>query len=166
MEIGKAEEVKSAETRMTCEECGDYGHTKESYLEEAKALDYARKEGWIPPSSYRQNRQQFTAGLAIQNAIPLWIQLKDFMEEQAKINKDTHSKFKAMDKVLENIDGKITTVGSSNQQLMGMMKILESQLSQLAEHLPSKNDGKLPGQPQSLESRRLEILKCLQDLPN
>ncbi|WVZ96928.1 hypothetical protein U9M48_042508 [Paspalum notatum var. saurae] len=74
------------------------------------------------------------------------------MEEQSKINKDTHSKFKAVDKVLENIDGKITTVGSSNQQLMGMMKILENQLSQLAEHVPNKDEGKLPGQPQSKES--------------
>ena len=35
---------------------------------------------------------------------------------------------------------------------MGMMKILENQLSQLAEHLPNRNDGKLPGQPQSKES--------------
>ncbi|WVZ83061.1 hypothetical protein U9M48_030244 [Paspalum notatum var. saurae] len=78
--------------------------------------------------------------------------LKDFIEEQAKINKDTHSKFKAMDKVLENIDGKITTVGSSNQQLMGMMKILENQLSQLAKHFLNKNEGKLPGQPQPKES--------------
>ncbi|WVZ63493.1 hypothetical protein U9M48_013120 [Paspalum notatum var. saurae] len=134
MESGRAEEVKSIEAMMTCEECGEYGHSKVSCPEEANALDYARKEGWIPPSNYRQNRQQFTARSAIQNAIPLRIQLKDFMEEQAKINKDTHSKFKDMDKVLENIDGKITTVGSSNQQLMGMMKILENQLSQLAEH--------------------------------
>ena len=153
MESGRAEEVKATEARMTCEECGEYGHSREGCPEEAKALDYARKEGWIPPSKYRQNRpSQFTAGSAIQNAIPLRIQLKNFMEEQAKINKDTHSKFKAMDKVLENIDGKITTVGSSNQQLMGMMKILENQLSQLAEHLPNRNDGKLPGQPQSKES--------------
>ncbi|WVZ97961.1 hypothetical protein U9M48_043456 [Paspalum notatum var. saurae] len=152
MESGRAEEVKSTEAMMTCEECGDYGHSKQSCPKEAKALDYTRKEGWIAPSNYRQNRQQLTAGSAIQDAIPLRIQLKDFMEEQAKINKDAHSKFKAMDKVLENIDGKITTVGSSNQRLMGMMKILENRVSQLAEHLPSKNEGKLPGQPQSKES--------------
>ncbi|WVZ89012.1 hypothetical protein U9M48_035476 [Paspalum notatum var. saurae] len=64
------------------------------------------------------------------------------MEEQAKINKDTHSKFKAVDKVLENIDGKITTVGSSNQQLMGMMKILENQLSRVtqSESLPDPGE--------------------------
>ena len=30
------------------------------------------------------------------------------MEEHGKINKDTITKFKAMDKILENIDGKVT----------------------------------------------------------
>ena len=46
--------------------------------------------------------------------MPLRIQLKKFMEELGKINKDTITKFKAMDKILENIDGKVTEVGSSN----------------------------------------------------
>ncbi|WVZ95941.1 hypothetical protein U9M48_041642 [Paspalum notatum var. saurae] len=66
MESGEREEVKSTDYMMTCEECGEYGHSSERCPEEAKALDYARKEGWIPPSNYRQNRQQqFTAGSAI-----------------------------------------------------------------------------------------------------
>ena len=53
MESGRAEEVKAIEAMMTCEECGDYDHSRESFPEEAKVLDYARKEGWIPPSNYR-----------------------------------------------------------------------------------------------------------------
>ncbi|WVZ55271.1 hypothetical protein U9M48_005952 [Paspalum notatum var. saurae] len=48
MESGRAEEVKSTDYMMTCEECGEYGHSSERCPEEAKALDYARKEGWIP----------------------------------------------------------------------------------------------------------------------
>ncbi|WVZ98010.1 hypothetical protein U9M48_043503 [Paspalum notatum var. saurae] len=152
MESGRAEEVKSIEAMMTCEECREYGHSKESCPEELRLWTIQEKKvGFLRPT-IDKNRQQFTAGSAIQNAIPLRIQVKDFMEEQAKINKDTHSKFKAMDKVPENIDGKITTVGSSNQQLMGMMKILGNQPSQIVEHLPNKNEGKLPGQPQSKES--------------
>jgi hypothetical protein len=35
------------------------------------------------------------------------MQLKEFMDEQAKINKNTVTKFKAIDKVLENIDSKV-----------------------------------------------------------
>ncbi|WVZ96390.1 hypothetical protein U9M48_042035 [Paspalum notatum var. saurae] len=97
-----------------------------------------RKVGFPRPIIDKIDNNSSLAGSAIQNVIPLRIQLKDFMEEQAKINKDTHSKFKAVDKVLESIDGKITTVGSSNQQLMGMMKILENQLSRLASIFQTK----------------------------
>jgi hypothetical protein len=79
-------------------------------------------------------------------SVPLRIQLKDFMDEQAKINKDTVTKFKAIDKVLENIDSKVTVVGSSNHQVLIMIQMLETQVGQLVGRL-SANEGKLPGQP-------------------
>jgi hypothetical protein len=69
------------------------------------------------------------------------------MDKQAKINKDTITKFKAIDKVLENIDSKVTEVGSSNHQVHNMMKMLETQVGQLVGRL-SANEGKLLGQPQ------------------
>jgi hypothetical protein len=50
------------------------------------------------------------------------------MDEQAKIYKDTVTKFKSMDKVLENIDSKVTEAGSSNHQVVNMMKMLEKQV--------------------------------------
>jgi hypothetical protein len=43
------------------------------------------------------------------------------MDEQAKVNKDIVTKFKTIDKVLENIDSKVTEVGSSNHQVLNMM---------------------------------------------
>jgi hypothetical protein len=79
--------------------------------------------------------------------------LKDFMDEQAKISKDTVTKFKAIDKVLENIDRKVTEVGSSNHQVLNMMKMLEMQVRQLVGRL-STNEGKLPRQPKGLESAK------------
>jgi hypothetical protein len=73
------------------------------------------------------------------------------MDEQAKINKDTITKFKAIDKVLENIDSKVTEVGSSNHQVLNMMKMLETQVGKLTGRL-SANEGKLPGQPKGPET--------------
>jgi hypothetical protein len=73
------------------------------------------------------------------------------MDEQAKINKDTVTKFKAIDKVLENIDSKVMEVGSSNHQVLNMMKMLETQVGQLAGRLTT-NEGKLPGQPKGPET--------------
>jgi hypothetical protein len=52
--------------------------------------------------------------------------------------------------VLENIDSKVTEVGSSNHQVLNMMKMLETQVGQLAGRLSAK-DKKLPGQPQGSE---------------
>jgi hypothetical protein len=147
MEIEKkeAQDLKAAEARSTCEECGEYGDVHKDCPEEAKVLEYMRK-GDLPNFCYGQGRPQFNAISSIPNSILLHIQLKDFMNEQAKINKDTVTKFKAIDKVLENIDSNVTEVGSTNHQVLNMMKMLETQVGQLAGRL-SANEGKLPGQP-------------------
>jgi predicted nuclease with TOPRIM domain len=108
-----------------------------------------RKEN-LPNFRYGQGRPQFNASSSIPNSVPLRIQLKDFMNEQAKINKDIVTKFKAIDKVLENIDSKVTEVESSNHQMLNMMKMLETQVGQLVGRL-SANEGKLPGQPKGPE---------------
>jgi hypothetical protein len=151
MEIEKkeAQDLKAAEERSTCEECGEYGHVHKDCPEEAKVLDYMRKRDLL---NFRcgQGRHQFNASSSIPNSVPLYIQLKDFMDEQSKINKD---KFKAIDKVLENIDSKVTEVGSSNHQVLNMMKMLETQVGQLAGRL-SSNEGKLPGQPKGPETAK------------
>jgi hypothetical protein len=151
MEIEKKEvqDLKAAEARSTCEECGEYGHVHKDCPEEAKVLDYMRKKDLLN-FCYVQGRPQFNASSSIPNLIPLRIQLKDFMDEQAKINKDIVTKFKAIDKMLENIDSKVTEVGSSNHQVLNMMKMLEMQVGQLAGRL-SANEGKLPGQPKGPE---------------
>jgi hypothetical protein len=147
MEIEKkeAQDLKASEARSTCEECGEYGHVHKDCPEEAKVLNYMRK-GELPNFRYGQGRPQFNASSSIPNSVPLRMQLNDFMDEQAKINKDTITKFKAIDKVLENIDSKVTEVGSSNHQVLNMMKMLETQVGQLAGRLTT-NEGKLPGQP-------------------
>jgi predicted hydrocarbon binding protein len=79
--------------------------------------------------------------------------LKDFTDKRAKINKDTVTKFKVIDNVLENIDSKVTEVGSSNHQVLNMMKMLETQVGQLVGRL-SANEGKLSGQPKGPETAK------------
>jgi hypothetical protein len=111
------------------------------------------RKGDLPNFRYRQGRPQFNASSSILNSVPLRIQLKDFMDEQAKINKDTITKFKSIDKVLENIDSKVTEVGSSNHQVLNMMKMLETEVGQLGRRL-SANGGKLPRQPKGPETTK------------
>jgi hypothetical protein len=88
MEIEKeGQDLKAAEARSTCEDCEEYGHV--------------------------QGKPRFNASSSIQVSVPLCTQLKDFVDEQAKINKDTVTKFEAMEKILENLYGKVMKVGSS-----------------------------------------------------
>jgi hypothetical protein len=152
MEIEKkeAQDLKATEARSTCEECGEYGHVRKDCPEEAKVLDYMRK-GELPNFRYGQGRPQFNASSSIPNSVPLCIQLKEFMDEQAKINKDTVTKFKTIDKVLENIDSKVTEVESSNHQVLNTKKMLETHVGQLAGRL-NNDEEKLLGQPKGPES--------------
>jgi hypothetical protein len=80
IEKKKAQDLKAAEARSTCEECGEYGHVHKDCPEEAKVLDYMRK-GDLPNFRYGQGRPQFNASSSIPNLVPLHIQLKDFMDE-------------------------------------------------------------------------------------
>jgi hypothetical protein len=117
----KAKDLKVAEARSTFEECEEYGHV--------------------------QGKPRFIASSSIQDLVPLCTQLKDFMDEQAKINKDIVTKFEAMEKVLENLDGKVTEVGCSIREVYIVIKMLETKVGQLVGH-PMGNKGEFPRQPQ------------------
>jgi hypothetical protein len=77
----EAQDLKVAEARSTCEKCEEYNHV--------------------------QGKPRFNASSSIQDLVPLRTQLKDFMDEQAKINEDTVTKFEAIEKILEDLDGKV-----------------------------------------------------------
>ncbi|RCV11123.1 hypothetical protein SETIT_2G162200v2 [Setaria italica] len=84
--------------------------------------------------------------------MPLRIQLKKFMEEQGKINKDTVTKFKAMDKVLENIDSKFTT---------DYIKMIEECSAAIANQAPEKKrDSGCPTIPCSIGTLMLKRALC------
>jgi hypothetical protein len=72
------------------------------------------------------------------------------MDEQAKINKDIVTKFKAMEKILKDLDSKLTEVGSSILEVFIMKKKLEAQEGQLVGR-PMGSKGRLLVQSQGLQ---------------
>jgi hypothetical protein len=62
-----------------------------------------------------------------------------------------------MEKVLENLDGKVTEVGSSIHEVFIVMKMLETQVGQLAGR-PMDNKGVYRDNPKVPRRRRLPIL--------
>jgi hypothetical protein len=69
------------------------------------------------------------------------------MDKQAEINKDVVTKFEAMEKILKNLDGKVTEVGSSIREVLIVMKMLETQVGQLVGR-PMGNKEEFPRQLQ------------------
>jgi hypothetical protein len=68
----EAQDLKATKARSTCEDCEEYDHV--------------------------QGKPRFNASSSIQDLVPLCTQLKNFMDAQAKINKDVITKFEAMEK--------------------------------------------------------------------
>jgi hypothetical protein len=128
MKIEKeAQHLKAVEARSTCNECEEYDHV--------------------------QGKPRINASSSIQDLVPLCAQFKDLMDEQAKINKDVVTKFEAMEKILKNLDGKVTEVGSSIREVFIVMKMLETQVGQLVGH-PMGDKGEYPRQPQGPETAK------------
>jgi hypothetical protein len=128
MEIEKeAQDLKVVEARSTFKACEEYDHV--------------------------QGKPRFNASSSIQDLVPLCAQFKNFMDEQAKINKDVVTKFEAMEKILKNLGGKVTEVGSSICEVFLMMKMLETQVEQLVGH-PMDNKGEFPRQSQGPEKAK------------
>jgi hypothetical protein len=119
----EAQDLKAAKARSTCEECEEYVHV--------------------------QGKPRFIASSSNQDLAPPCTQLKDFMDERAKINEDAVTKFEAMEKILENLDGKVMEVGSSIREVFIMM-MLETQVGQLVGR-PMGSKGEYPRQPQGPE---------------
>jgi hypothetical protein len=61
--------------------------------------------------------------------------------------KDAVTKFEAMEKILKNLDGKVTEVGSSIREAFIVMKMIETQVGQLAGR-PMGNKEEFPRQLQ------------------
>jgi hypothetical protein len=75
------------------------------------------------------------------------------MDEQAKISKDVVTKFETMKIILKNLDGKVTEVASSICEVFIVIKMLETQVGQLAGR-PMGSKGRFSVQPQSPETAK------------
>jgi hypothetical protein len=72
--------------------------------------------------------------------------IQELQDEQAKISKDVVTKFEAMEKILKNLEDKVTEVANSLREVFIMMKMLETQVGQFVGR-PMGNKGVFPRQP-------------------
>ncbi|KAK3120032.1 hypothetical protein QOZ80_9AG0679840 [Eleusine coracana subsp. coracana] len=151
-------EVKALDAHMTCEVCGNTGHSGNDCPETREDAMFMgnnnnngyRPQGgqsWGPP---RPNYQGGNSGnFSGFNSGYNQPSLKDLVLGQAKVNDNISKKLATTDRTLESIHTKIEGVSSALKNQLSFNKMIETQLAQLAAAIPTAESGKIPGQPET-----------------
>lgn len=98
--------------------------------------------------------------------LPLLTKSKN-MKDQKKFNKEVDNKIRVLDGVVEKIDGKLTELGSLDQQMIQMLKMMDIHVALLVDGL-QRNDGRFPRQilkpNEELKAVRCHLKKRLMNL--
>jgi hypothetical protein len=81
--------------------------------------------------------------------------LKDLVAGQSRLLDQMSKKVAPNDKALKNINARMDTFASAIKNQHSFNKMLESQLAQPAATVPPLEKGKIPGQPEDLETANL-----------
>jgi hypothetical protein len=155
------ETAKIMDAHMTCEVCGNVGHSGNDYLEtreEASFINNANTngfcnnnfniQGWNSRPNFPFNNQN---GGIYSNFFNNQPSIKDFVFSQARINESLNKKLAANEKVLENINSTIESFTTAMKNQLSFNIMIETQLAQLAAALPSSKSGRIPRQPEPTE---------------
>jgi hypothetical protein len=152
------ETTKIINAHMTCEVCGNVGHSGNDCIEtreEANFIDNGNNngfcnnnynnQGWNWRPNFPFNNQN---GSNYSNSFNNQPSIKDLFFGQAIINESLNKKLTANDKVLENLNSAIESFTSTMKNQLSFNKMIETQLAQLIASLPSSESGGIPGQPE------------------
>ena len=141
-----------SESRMTCETCGETGHSGTSCpltQEDANFVGtnnnnpnsgFRPQQGWNSKPNLPFGNQQ---GMNFNNNFQP--SLKDLVYGQKQINDNISKNFLANDKVLESLASQLEGFSSVIKNQLSFNKMIETQVAQLASSCPNANTGKLPG---------------------
>jgi hypothetical protein len=152
------ETTKIMDAHMTCEVCGNVGHSGNDCLETREEASFINNgnnngfrnnnygnQGWNSRLNFPFNNQN---GGNYSNSFNNQPSIKDLVFGQARINESLNKKLAANEKVLENLNSTIESFTSIMKNQLSFNKMIETQLAQLAASLPSSESGGIPGQPE------------------
>jgi hypothetical protein len=154
----KKEVMHIHDSRMTCEECGDTRHSGSNCLELQEDVNYLNNNNnyYRPQQNQGWNQQQRLNYLGNYQGNNSFNQppLRELVLNQGKLMDSLPKKLASNDKTLETINNRMDGFSTAIKNKLSFNKMLESQLQQLANIVPA-NQGKIPGQPEDLETANL-----------
>jgi len=160
LDIEKKEVMHINDSHMTCEECGDYGHSVFScptlqedvnFINNNTYYRLQQNQGWNQQPQ-QGNYQGNNKGNNFNINLP---PLRELVTSQSKVLNQMTRKLTSNDKTLENIHTRMDTFASAIKNQHSFNKMLESHLAQLAIVVPPLEKGKILGQPEDLETANL-----------
>ena len=134
---------------MTCEICGNIGHSENDCPETREEAAFINN-GFCQPGNNGWNNQSRPQGNSNYkfNYNSNQHSFQDLVLNQAKINENINKKLMYNDKMLENINTKIEGLTSYINNQMSFNKMIETQIAHLATTIPVSSR-KFPGQPEA-----------------
>jgi hypothetical protein len=122
--------TQAMDSHMTCEVCGNTGHSGNHYPETQEGLMYTNSnynsihpqggQMWNQPRPYYQGGNQDSSFNSNQPS------LKDLVYGQAKINESSNKKLVAYDKTLNSLNIKIDGLSSTLKNQLSFYKMIET----------------------------------------
>src|SRR6187551_1233531 len=160
LEAPAQETVQAMDARMTCEVCGNTGHSGNDCPETREDAHYVNNsnnngyrpnnygnQGWNPRPNLPFERPQQGNNFNSSN-FNNQPSLRDLVFGQMKMTENINKKFAANDKTLESIDSRMESFSSAMKSQLSFNKMIETQVAQLAAAVPVTESGKIPGQPE------------------
>ena len=152
----KKEVMHIHDSRMTCEECGNTGHSGNNCPKLHEDVNFVNNNYFRPQQNQwwnqqqKQNYQGNSQGNNF-NQPPL----RELIFGQAKIMENLSRKLASNDRILENMSNKRDNLSSTIKNQHSFNKMIESQIAQLAAAVPPTDKGKILGQLEDLETANL-----------
>ena len=125
------------DSRMTCEECGSTGHSRNSCPKTQEDVNFVNNNNYSRPQQnqgWNQQQRPNYQGNPQGNNYNNFNQppLKELIAGQSRLMEGLSKKVATNDKILENINNRMDSFASTIKNQHSFNKMIESQIAQLA----------------------------------
>ena len=141
---------------MTCEVCGDVGHSGKSYPKTEEDLNFINTDNRFHPQHQGQNQwsnnqggnNYYSSSHLNNQGNNSYAFLKDLVYSNGRMIDSINKKLNAHDKMLENINAKLDEFSSALKNQLSFNKMIETYLAQIAVAIPSYEKDRIPSKPE------------------